>query len=113
MIYLASPYSDPDEWVRNRRYVAAREFVFHHFEQGTYLFSPIVYCHQFARDFEAPFHFDFWKGYNDEALVHCDALWVLKLDAWEQSNGVLYEIEQATLLGFDINFVEPLAYANF
>jgi len=112
MIYLASPYSHAEERVRVRRYLYTREFVYRQLAKGVPLVSPIVYCHQFARDFDAPTDAVSWLPLNAALIEAAKGLWVLKLDGWEDSVGVKMEIEKADLLGLPITYKEPLLYAE-
>lgn len=111
MIYLASPYSHPEERIRIRRYLLTREFVWHHLQLGVSLFSPIVYAHQFARDFSAPIDAASWQFFNDDVLELCNAMWILTLPEWDKSVGVNAEIAYAIRMGIPYSFVEPLPYA--
>lgn len=113
IIYLASPYSHPDERVRTRRYIATREFVYDRLNAGFAVVSPIVYCHQFARDFSAPTDAKAWLHLNQELLLRCEEVWVLKLQGWDESVGVLGEISTAKFLGLPLHYHEPLSHANF
>lgn len=113
MIYLASPYTHPEELIRARRYIAAREFVFDALQRGYPVVSPIVYCHQFARDFGAPVDAKSWFHLNKVLLDKAETLWVLKLQGWDESTGVIMEIEYALQRGLTVSYREPLAHANF
>lgn len=112
MIYLASPYSHPRPEVRTRRYIHTREFVWHHLQLGQPLFSPIVYCHQFARDFGAPLDAISWAHLNDVLLERTESMWVLTLVGWNESRGVNMELEMAERLGIPVEMKEPLPYAQ-
>ncbi len=112
MIYLASPYSHAEERVRVRRYLYTREFVYRQLAKGVPLVSPIVYCHQFARDFDAPTDAVSWLPLNVALLEVSSALWVLRLDGWDESTGVQMEIYAAERHGIPITYKEPLPYAE-
>lgn len=113
MLYLASPYSHPEERVRTRRYLATREFVYAQLQLGYPLVSPIVYCHQFARDFGAPLDAKSWRYLNESLLIRSEAVWVLTLQGWDSSVGVKAELEAAELLGLPVTHCEPILHANF
>jgi hypothetical protein len=108
MIYLASPYTHPDQQVQTRRYLIAREFTYYHLNKGVPLLSPIVYGHQFHRDFGVPPNADFWAFLNDEMLKRCVGVWVLMIDGWKDSYGVTAEIARAEHTGIPIEYKEPL-----
>lgn len=110
MIYLASPYSHSDLNRRFRRFLAAREYVWSIMPAP--IFSPIVYCHQFDRDFDAPMDHTPWKPMNDWYLDHCSEMHVLRLLGWEESAGVTYEIERAQARGLPTTYVDPLPHTK-
>lgn len=103
MIYLASPYTHRDPLVMDYRYEAALMFTREQLQLGHAIFSPIVY----GRQFEAAIGhtFEDWKSFNDAMLQRSAKIWVLKLDDWEMSRGVRYEIAEAQRLGIDLFFI--------
>lgn len=113
MIYLASPYSHPNRTIRARRFTMTRDFLFEQMKTTPAIFSPIVYCHQFARDMQAAVDHESWKGLNDDMLNLMSALWVLKLPGWDESLGVRYEIARATQRNVEIVEWEFNLYAPF
>jgi len=105
MIYLASPYSHPDAVVRNLRY---ERVLFHCAEQmraGKVIFSPIVYGHQFALLGLAQTDHVWWKEFNERMMAGSEALHVLMLEGWHESNGVSHEINFAHEIGLEVKFV--------
>lgn len=111
MIYLASPYSHEHEIIRTRRYLSAREYLFKQLKLGIPLFSPIVYCHQFARDFDAGPAFEDWEEFNKAMLKIASQLWVLQISGWDKSVGVAAEMELAKAWSIPIFMkVDPDAY---
>lgn len=112
MIYLASPYTNPDPQLRSRRFIAAREFCVHHMNLGRVIFSPIVYGHQFSRDFGHPVEASHWRSLNESLMQAMTELWVLRLPGWEASVGVQAEIEWAERLSIPLDFHDPLPYTK-
>lgn len=106
MIYLASPYSDPDPTVRLRRAFQAQDFVLQNLRKSIYLYSPIMYYHGISVLFKLPSEFEFWRGTNEDALANSDALWVLKLEGWERSRGIQHELAFAAANDIPIEHVE-------
>lgn len=98
MIYLATPFSDPDPAVRQLRYDQALDFVAHSFRKGYNLYSPIVYGFAIAKLIGTG-DWSFWEQFDLDTLSRCDELWVLKLPGWERSRGVRAEIEFARVKG--------------
>ena len=96
-IYLASPYSDRDSTVEAYRYQEAMRFCA---EQMTsrphiHIFSPIVYGHQMAKQYDLPGDAAWWQNFNLKFMNNCSQMWVLKLPGWDTSLGVTAEIEYA------------------
>lgn len=92
MIYLASPYSSPNDATRYARFRCAEEFTALAIKQGHAVFSPIVHCHELARKHDLPKTFDFWAEYDRRILAAATTVWVLTLPGWENSRGVQQEI---------------------
>lgn len=102
MIYLASPYSTPEDGTtREQRYRLVRRATEVWIKQNYVIFSPIVYTHHLniggvdART---------WKQFNDAIQKTCSSLWVLKIPGWDKSVGVLGEIELAVSIGQRIEY---------
>lgn len=105
MIYLASPYTDPNPQVMDERYEAVLDKAAEFFQRGEFVFSPIVHCHLMAYRHKLPKDISYWNNYNTEMLSLCDELCVLMLPCWENSRGIRFEIELASKLGKRISYV--------
>lgn len=95
MIFLASPYRDPDPAVRYWRYEQAVLFCADHVLRGSRpIYSPIVHWHPVAQHRLGLHEKDtaFWMALNRPMLEICDELWVLRLAGWRESEGVAAEI---------------------
>ena len=92
MIYVASPYTNDDNVVTERRFILTEDYVASLFQQKLWAFSPIVHCHALAKEFRLPTDADYWKEYNLHMLARADVLHVLRLSGWENSEGVKNEI---------------------
>lgn len=95
MIYIASPYSDPDPAVMQSRYEAVRSFAAERLKMKEHVYSPIVHCHLLALHHDLPKDFQFWMDYNLHMIDCSEALYVLMLDGWKTSKGVTAEIKYA------------------
>ena len=106
--YLASPYSHDDPDVRQRRFVevckAAAHLMVH---ERIAVFSPIAHGHSISdcADMDA-MDKNFWMSQCLPFVGFADEVVVLKLDGWDESDGVRSEIEQAHLLGIPVRFME-------
>ena len=94
-IYLASPYSHPDEHVRLARFIAVCREAAIIFKQKRRVFSPIIHCHPIAVQGDLDLGIDFWGDYAAAMMMHATSLHILKLPGWEDSKGVKLEITWA------------------
>lgn len=87
MIYLASPYTSTNAEVLNERYNEAVKATAFYIKQGFVVFSPIVHSHWL----ELPIDFEFWHDYDMAIIAKCVELWILAIDGWDRSKGVIEE----------------------
>lgn len=92
MIYLASPYSDPDPLIMKTRFLLAEQTTAHLINRGLWAYSPIVHCHEMAAKYSFPTDFAFWKTYNFDMLRRADSFMLLTLPSWRASKGCNAEI---------------------
>ena len=112
MIYLASPYSHPDENVVFSRFGAVVDAVANLYARGINAYSPIAHSHPVAGAIERIASRKFgtyedWRSHDEEMMSLCTHFVVLALHGWEQSQGVLAEIEYASGIGRQIRIVPP------
>lgn len=104
LIYLASPYTHPDQETVYRRYRVACAAAAILMEEGHTVFSPIAHSHAIA-DFlpdAVRFDHDHWMRQDLAILALCDEMHVLPLPGWGQSRGVAAEIAFATERGIPV-----------
>jgi len=104
MIYLASPYSDPDVEVRERRFEAVCRAAAELIRSGKSVYSPIAHTHPICRH-GLPGDWRFWQHHDRQHIEICDEVVVLMLDGWKQSEGVQAEISIARELGKPVTFM--------
>ncbi len=92
IIYLASPYSHPDEAVRRARHMRVCRAAARLIQNGHIVFSPIAHSH-FITTFDLPNTTDFWMKQDLAFLGVCKKLYVLAIDGWRTSKGVKAEIQ--------------------
>jgi hypothetical protein len=73
---------------------------------GISIYAPIPHTHPMTRYIPLQSH-DFWMRFDLPLLLSCDEVWVLMLDGWEQSKGVMAELEVARKHRIPISFVSP------
>lgn len=102
LIYLAGPYSHPDEGVVEQRYDAHLEAAAQLIGTGAMVFSPIAHTHPIAMAHELPADFEFWREFDHRMIDACDKVVVLCVDGWRESVGVTAEIEYARGQGKEV-----------
>ncbi len=107
LIYLASPYSHPDDTVRQARFDAVCRAAGRMMANGALVFSPIAHSHPIAEYRQLPTDFGYWEAFDRTILGACKALVVLTLDGWEQSKGVAAEVDIALSLRLPVTFETP------
>lgn len=111
MIYLASPYTHPDPFVMEWRYLMALRRMVEHLREGQHVYGPIVHNHELRRFGNLPPTWEFWQVYDFDMLCRCDKLEVLMLPGWQQSVGVTAEVRRAAELHIPVTyetFKDPL-----
>lgn len=102
MLYIASPYSHPAAEMREWRYDAVSAYTVARIKQGACAISPIKYLHPDAVHHGMPLDAKFWHRFNMSLLRRCDAVEVLCLPGWQESRGVMSELQIADYLGIPI-----------
>lgn len=105
-IYLASPYSDPDPAIVQRRYHLVLSATASLLRDCIWTYSPIVHCHELARLHSLPTDFAFWRDYNKAMLQKANAIALLDIPGWENSKGVKDELQIAELLAIPFRVVK-------
>ena len=106
MIYLATPYFDPDPAVRQWRFEAACKATAQMLRAGLIVFSPIAHSHPLTR-YGLPGDWKFWHRYDRAHLEACSAMAVLTLEGWQESKGVQAEIRIAHELNMPFWLMKP------
>lgn len=105
-VYLASPYYHKSEYVRQKRHLqAALAAGFLMKWQGYCVYAPIVQSKTIADLIDLPHSFEgFWESQDFCHIDSCDELHVLRLDGWQQSQGVKAEIDYADSKNMPIHY---------
>ena len=106
MIYLASPYTKHGTQIREEYFEILCKVTADLFNQGLYVFAPIVYAHPIASKYKLPPDWEYWKEYDEKFISICSELWVLMLPGWEDSTGVEAEIQIAKKRGLIVKYME-------
>ncbi|UTC29677.1 hypothetical protein BAJUN_00470 [Bajunvirus bajun] len=106
LIYLGAPYSDPDpEVVKDRmeRFSATHAMLI---ARGDITVSPLL-NHDIVGRHTIKGDWAFWQTYSENLLIRCDQLWIITLDGWQTSKGVLGEIAFARTHAIPVGTIEP------
>jgi len=107
MIYLATPYSDPDPAVREERFNVVNRVAARMMMEGLHVYSPISHSHSIAKAGWLPTDWSFWELYDTKMIIMCGQMIVLRQAGWAISTGVQHEIRIAAGLGHPIEYMDP------
>jgi hypothetical protein len=107
LIYLATPYSHDDTYVKEYRFLAVNKVASVLLARGEFVFSPISHTHPIAKVGKLPGDWEYWLNFDKAFLERCSKLYVLMLDGWKESSGVTAEIKIAKELGIEIEYLDP------
>lgn len=108
MLYLASPYSDPDPFIMELRFDLVCRAAGKLMNQGLVVYSPIAHCHPIAVRVGLPRDWEFWQRFDTEMLKAATSFYILTIPGWNDSKGVLAEREIAESMGLPVTYMEPV-----
>jgi hypothetical protein len=108
LIYLATPYSDPDPAVITARFESAARAAGKLLAEGKFVFSPISHCHPIKNQCDLPNTWEFWGRFDRYMLGLCGKVVVVKMPGWDKSVGVAAEIEFAREFDIPVEYMEPV-----
>ena len=107
-VYLASPYSHKDKQVMEDRFDAvAMATAFMMDVDRVIVYSPIVHSHVVAKYLDNYLDHDFWLTQDRSHIATCQELTVYKLEGWDKSFGVSWEIGLCNGLEIPVSYLEP------
>ena len=106
MIYLASPYTHEDKKIEQERVELTINCVANLLRKNILVYSPIVYAHQMVVNFDLDGGWKQWQEMSFNMIECCSEVWVLMLDGWEKSKGVIEEIKYASQAGKETRYVK-------
>lgn len=121
MLYICSVYSrfakgntEKELALREKRYQYTAKRVGEIMNQGTLgVFSPIVHCHLPANLVGMPKDYNFYKDNDRHMITKSDAVVVLKMPLWDESEGITDEVKFAKSLNKPIIYLECPDYEEF
>jgi hypothetical protein len=108
-IYLATPYSQKDAAVRERRCTLAKQAVIalSRIYPKKFIFSPIVYWHAFAVELSLGTSFADFEVVDTISLMVSAQMWILQIDGWNTSSGIKKEVVLAHNFEKRVRFISP------
>lgn len=106
MIYLAAPYNHPDKAVIQERMEKIYDTIHNHIKDGTHIITPL-FMHEICLRHEIAGDYLFWEKFCLNLLKRCDKMYVLCLDGWDKSRGVLAEIEFCDKNSIPVHYIVP------
>ncbi len=109
MIYIASPFSHPDLDVELERFNKITEVAASLTKKYGYAFIlPITQSYQLQRILPSlGGTFANWESIDLTFISHSDEVWVIKMEGWDRSVGVMAEIKFATGLDIPVKYLNP------
>ena len=105
MIYLAAPYTHSERDVVEQRIAMFATIDAKLCADGLYTVSPLS-KHWIKNYTFIPLTWSFWQDYSKKLMEKCDALYVIMLPGWEESEGVQGEIELAKKMSLEIKYLD-------
>ncbi len=104
--YLATPYS---------RYPRGKDAAFQDavaaavicFRAGIDVYSPIAHTHPIALHGGLEGSFARWQEFDRTMIAASRGMIVVKMDGWQESTGILAEIEMCREMGKPVDYMEP------
>jgi nucleoside 2-deoxyribosyltransferase len=107
LIYLASPYSDPEPSVMTARHDVICRVAGILMSRGILVYSPIAHTHPIAVVHDLPRDWKFWQRFDERMIRASDEVMVCTMPGWNKSRGVAAELDIARALGKPVGFVDP------
>ena len=106
LVYIASPYSNPDDRVRHENYLIVTKIAADLVSRGHVAISPITYGHMLLEHASMPTDWEFWENFCITLLRKCEKMIVCNsMVGWNNSRGVAAEIEFAKQNGIEIEYL--------
>lgn len=112
MVYLASPYSHTHAKVRLYRYNLITKITGELQDRYPYAFiGPITQSHNTAQYMiNNNTEFTAWIIRDFTYISHCNELWVIMIDGWQESKGIQEELLFAKTQKIKIKYFDPLLF---
>ena len=110
LFYLASPFRSKDQFEMVKRFHIVESATVSLLAKGVHVFCPISYNGRWPRgsysQFGLPASWDFWEPIDKNFLIRCDGMIVLKMDGWEESEGIRSEIKFCEVYNIPVYYID-------
>jgi hypothetical protein len=115
-VYLAGPYTAKGEQAltdlrkqltQGARFNMLTKFAAQIMAAELLVYSPITHSHPMTLHEALPGTWAYWERMDREMLSICSELWIMKLDGWEESEGLQHEIRIAREMHKPVVFIDP------
>jgi Domain of unknown function (DUF1937) len=110
VIYLACPYTDPDPVIRQARFELATAVAADLIRAGHIVYSPITMTHPIdvlLAGASNTLGSEYWVAFDEAFMEMCSEMIIIRLDGWQQSNGIRREIAYFTGRKRPIRYMDP------
>lgn len=108
LVYLASPYTHDDVYVREDRFLlSCKACAFAFNEWRLNITSAIVFTHPLLTRYTMPVEWEFWAHYDEKVIDTCEEVWVLCIPGFTHSVGTNSEIALAKAKGKRVRYMIP------
>lgn len=104
-IFVAGPYNDKDDVIKQYRINTITEYCVNQFLKGNSPISALLMGLVYANYYKLPTDTNTWLTFSQTLLKGCDELHVLMVNGWNRSSGVKAEIEAAEKLKIEIKYI--------
>lgn len=112
IIYVASPFTHDDESIKEYRKQINEKVCSHLIKNGFCAISPIAYgCMLIDKHWLINDDFTYWELFCLTLLKKSDMMYIVRLDGWDKSIGVLSEIDFALKNSIPIMFIDPIDFS--
>lgn len=111
LIYLASPYSHSDPRVMAYREEQVNSVAAHlYLKHKVSIIPPIMISAVMKRHLGNTIGTSFkeWRNVDLRYIAACDEVWVVTMSGWNQSIGVIAEIEYAKKNNIPVKYISPV-----
>ena len=110
IVYLACPYTHPDDKIREERYQAATQAAASLIRQGNIVYSPITMTHPIdiiLAGTTGTLGSDYWVSFDEAFMDVCSEMLILTIDGWEDSSGIRREMAYFKKQSKPVSFLAP------